>query len=103
MRALTHWRWHLDEVYVKISGEMHYLWRAVDHQGEVLGSFASKTRDEAEALKCRTKLMKLHDKAKAITTDGLSCHRTAMKELGDAEKKVVENHTFLSGDGKWPC
>ena len=34
MRSFTHWRWHLDEVYVKINGEMHYLWRAVDHEGE---------------------------------------------------------------------
>jgi putative transposase len=45
MRAYTPWRWHLDEVYVKLNGEMHYLWRAVDHEGEVLESFASKTRD----------------------------------------------------------
>jgi putative transposase len=50
MRAHTHWRWHLDEVYVKINGEMHYLWGAVDHEGEVLESFASKTRDKAAAL-----------------------------------------------------
>ena len=28
MRSYTHWKWHLDEVYVKINGEMHYLWRA---------------------------------------------------------------------------
>ena len=34
----AHWRWHLDEMYVKINGEMHYLWRAVDHEGEVLES-----------------------------------------------------------------
>jgi hypothetical protein len=40
MRAHTPWRWHLDEVYVKINGELHYLWRAVDHEGEVLESFA---------------------------------------------------------------
>ena len=38
MRQHTHWKWHLDEVYVKINGEMHYLWRAVDHEGEVLES-----------------------------------------------------------------
>lgn len=31
MRALPHWRWHLDEAFVKINGEQHYLWRAVDH------------------------------------------------------------------------
>ena len=36
MRGYPHWRWHLDEVYVKINGEMRYLWRAVDHEGEVL-------------------------------------------------------------------
>lgn len=42
MRAYTHWRWHLDEVYVKINGEMHYLWRAVDHEGEVLESLSAR-------------------------------------------------------------
>jgi putative transposase len=36
MRQHTHWRWHLDEVYFGINGEMRYLWRAVDHEGEVL-------------------------------------------------------------------
>ena len=35
MRGLRHWRWHLDEMYVKLNGEMVYLWRAVDHEGEV--------------------------------------------------------------------
>lgn len=39
------WRWHLDEVFVKINGETHYLWRAVDHEGEFLESFVSKRRD----------------------------------------------------------
>ncbi len=33
LRALPRWRWHLDEVFVKINGEMNYLWRAVDHGG----------------------------------------------------------------------
>jgi putative transposase len=32
----SNWQWHLDEVYVKINGERFYLWRAVDHEGEVL-------------------------------------------------------------------
>jgi hypothetical protein len=36
MRQFTHWRWHLDEMYVRINGEMRYLWRAIDHEGEVL-------------------------------------------------------------------
>ena len=37
-RSYSNWQWHLDEVFVKINGETHYLWRAVDHEGEVLGS-----------------------------------------------------------------
>ena len=40
------WRWHLDEVFVKIHGEQHYLWRAVDHEGEVLERFVTKRRDK---------------------------------------------------------
>lgn len=54
----SRWRWHLDEMFVKINDELHYLWRAVDHEGEVLESFMSKTRDTASALKFLKKLMK---------------------------------------------
>jgi transposase-like protein len=32
MRSHTHWRWHLDEVFVRINGKQKYLWRAVDHE-----------------------------------------------------------------------
>ena len=42
-----HWRWHLDEMFVKINGETHYLWRAVDHEGEVLEAVVTKRRDKA--------------------------------------------------------
>jgi putative transposase len=41
MRACRQWRWHLDEVYVKINGVTHYRWRAVDHEGEVLESIVA--------------------------------------------------------------
>ena len=71
MRSNGHWRWHLDEVYVKINGQMHYLWRAVDHEGEVLESFAAKERDEKAALKFMKKIMKRRGCAEAVTTDGL--------------------------------
>ena len=60
MKVVTHWRWHLDEMYVKINGERHYLWRAVDHEGEILESFATKTRDKAAALTCMKKALKRH-------------------------------------------
>ena len=43
------WRWHLDEVFVKINGEKHYLWRAVNYGGEVLEAVATRTRDKAAA------------------------------------------------------
>jgi Transposase and inactivated derivatives len=36
MRGYPQWRWHLDEVFVKVNGKLCYLWRAVDHEGEVL-------------------------------------------------------------------
>mgnify|MGYP002527783006 FL=1 len=51
LRAYSNWQWHLDEVFVKINGETHYLWRAVDHEGEVLESFVTKRRDRKAALK----------------------------------------------------
>ena len=50
-------KWHLDEVFVKINGERHYLWRAVDHEGEVLESYVTKKRDKKAALKFMKKAM----------------------------------------------
>lgn len=44
-----HWQWHVDEVFVRINGEPHYLWRAVDHEGEILESYVTKTRNKATA------------------------------------------------------
>jgi putative transposase len=89
MRAYTHWRWHLDEVYVRINGEMRYLWRAVDHEGEVLESFVTKTRDKAAALKFMKKAMKRHGRPKAVVTDGLRSYRAALNDLGNADRQEV--------------
>ena len=84
MRAYTHWQWHLDEDYVKINGEMHYLWRAPLHKGEVLKSFVTKARDKAEALQFINKTMKRHGRSKAVLTDDRRSYRAAMKEIGNA-------------------
>ncbi|WP_091741329.1 IS6 family transposase [Phenylobacterium immobile] len=89
LRQHTQWRWHLDEVYVKINGEMHYLWRAVDHEGEVLESFASKTRDKAAALKIIKRLMKRYGKPQAIVTDGLRSYGAALKEIGNVDRQEI--------------
>ena len=88
MGAYTHWRWRLDEVYVKIAGQMHYLWRAVDHEGEVLESFATKTRDKAAALAFMKRMMKRHGRPQAVVTDGLRSYGAAMREIGNADRQV---------------
>ena len=92
MRQHTHWRWHLDEVYVRINGEMRYLWRAVDQEGEVLESFVTKERDKAAALKFIKKTMKRHGRPNAIVTDGLRSYGAALKELGGTARHEVGRH-----------
>ena len=82
MRALSGCRWHLDEVFVKINGERHYLWRAVDQEGEVLEAFVSKKRDRKAALKFLRKLMKRYPRPDASITDRLRSYRAALRELG---------------------
>ena len=47
----SNWKWHLDEVFVKINGERHYLWRAVDHEGEVLERYVTKKERQKSSFK----------------------------------------------------
>jgi putative transposase len=89
MRGIRHWRWHLDEMYVKLNGEMVYLWRAVDHEGEILESYVTKTRDKKAALTFMKKALKRHGSPEAITTDSLRSYGAAMNELGNREKQEV--------------
>jgi putative transposase len=90
MRQHHQWRWHLDEMYVKLNGEMVYLWRAVDHEGEVLESYVTRTRDKAAALTFMKKMLKRTGcSPDAITTDGLRSYKAAMTELNCAEKQEV--------------
>ena len=74
------WRWHLDEMFVKINGETHYLWRAVDHEGEVLESYVTKTRDKKTAMKFLKKAMSKHGCPEVIVTDLLRSYGAAPKE-----------------------
>ena len=79
----SNWRWHLDEVFVKINGEIHYLWRAVDHEGEVLEAFVSKRRNRKAALTFLKKIMKRYGQPYVIVTDKLRSYRAAMKQIGN--------------------
>jgi putative transposase len=83
----SHWRWHLDEIFVKINGERHYLWRAVDHEGEVLESFVTKARDKKAALKFLKKAMRKHGRCERYVTDKLRSYGAAMKDLGVEERR----------------
>ena len=89
MRGNAHWKWHLDEVYAKINGEMRYLWRAVDHEGEVLESYVTKTRDKAAALSFIKRAMKRHGQPQTVITDGLRSYGAAMKEIGNTDRQEV--------------
>jgi putative transposase len=89
MRGFRQWRWHLDEMYVKLNGEMVYLWRAVDHEGEILESYITRTRDKDAALTFMKKTLRRHGAPAAITTDGLRSYRAAMNELGNEEKQDI--------------
>ena len=75
------WPWHLDEVFVKINGKTHYLWRAVDHEGEVLESYVAKKRDKKAELKFVKNSMRKHGKSERLTTDRLRSYGAALKEM----------------------
>ena len=84
----SNWQWHLDEVFVKINGERFYLWRAVDHEGEVLECFVTKRRNKAAAKKFLIKAMRKHGSPKIITTDKLTSYGAAFREIGVADRQL---------------
>jgi len=92
MRAFSSWRWHVDEVFVKINGERHYLWRAVDHEGEVLDAVVTKRRNKKAALKFLRKLMRRYGRPQEIVTDRLQSYRAALREIGGLD---------LQSTGRW--
>ena len=84
----SNWQWHLDEVFVKINGERFYLWRAVDHEGEVLECYVTKRRNKSAAKKFLIKIMRKHGSPKIITTDKLASYGAAFREIGIADRQL---------------
>lgn len=80
-------RWHLDEIFVKINGEWHYQWCAVNHEGEVLKSYVTKTRDKRAALKFLKKAMRTHGQPHVIVTDKLRSYGAALREIGSDKRQ----------------
>jgi transposase-like protein len=75
--------WHLDEMVVRIAGETVYLWRAVDHEGEVIDVLVQRRRDKKAALKLMRKLLKKQGFAPAVVvTDKLRSYGAAFREIG---------------------
>lgn len=108
-RCYSQWRWHVDKVLVRINGKTHYLWRAVDHEGEVLEVFSSKRRDREATLSYLKPAMKRYGGPQEAVTDRLLSYRAAMLAIGNADvhtcgrwlKKRAENlhQPFRRRDG----
>ena len=74
---------------MKINGETHYLWRAVDHESEVSESIVTKRRDRQAALKLLKKKMKRYDKPEVIVIDRIKSYGAAMKVIGNARRQMT--------------
>jgi putative transposase len=75
-------KWHLDEVFLTIRGERHYLWRAVDQDGNVHDIFVQRRRDKQAAKKFFRKLLKgLAYIPRVIITDKLKSYDAAKREI----------------------
>jgi transposase-like protein len=75
-------RWHLDEMVVRIAGKLMYLWRAVDHEGEVLDMLVQRRRDTKAALRLMRKLLKKQGFApRLLVTDKLGSYGSAFRQL----------------------
>jgi putative transposase len=74
-------RWHLDEVFLEIKGQLHYLWRAVDQDGDVLDILIQNSRDKRAAKKFFRKLLKgLRYVPRVIVTDKLRSYGAGKAE-----------------------
>jgi putative transposase len=80
--ARTGDKWHLDEVFLKINGKLHYLWRAVDQHGNVLDILVQSRRNKQAAKKFFRKLLKgCQYVPRVLITDKLASYGAAKKEL----------------------
>nr|WP_241765249.1 transposase [Hyphomonas beringensis] len=88
----SQWQWHLDKVFVKIRCQTNRLWRAVDHEGEVLESFVTKTRDKASVLRFMRKAMKRYSNPKVVVTGKCPSYRAARNMIGSERRQETGRH-----------
>ena len=89
-RAYSIWRWHLDETFVWINGKRICLWRAVDHESEVLKVFAKRRRDRRAVLNFLRRAMKRYCRANCMVTDRLRSYGAAMKAIDIQERQICD-------------
>lgn len=86
-------QWYIDEVFVKINGKQHYLWRAVDQDGCELDILLTKKRDKKSAVKFFKKLFKGQiQQPRKITTDKLTSYKAALHDLGGKTTHITKQY-----------
>ena len=86
-------QWHLDEVFLKSNGQIHYLWRAVDQDGDVLDILVQSRRDKKAAKKFFRKLLKgLRYVPRVIVTDKLRGYSAARTEVIPSVERVQQKY-----------
>jgi putative transposase len=93
--------WFLDEVFVKICGELHYLWRAVDQDGDTIDILVQKRRNKKAAIRFYRKLLKGQKFSPIrVTTDKLksyaAAHREVMPSVVHRTQQYENNRAELS-------
>ena len=90
-------KWFLDEVEIKIKGEIFYLWRAVDQHGDVLDVLVQKRRNKREAKSFLKKLVKVYGcDPRVMITDKLHSYGAAKKEAMQRFKSPHHAQRFCS-------
>jgi putative transposase len=92
--------WHLDEVFIRISGQQHYLWRAVDQDGDVIDILVQPRRDQRAAERFFRRLLRTQGKPFRIITDRLRSYsaavRTILCEVPHTTKRYANNRVEVS-------
>ena len=81
---------------MKVNGKLCYLWRAVDHEGEVLETVVTAKRDKAAAVRFLKRIMKKYGRPRSVVTDGLCSYAAAMKDIGIADRHVVGRRSTIA-------
>lgn len=86
-------RWFLDEVFLTIRGKLHYLWRAVDQDGDVIDILVQKRKDKKAALRFFKKLLKQQGRVPfELMTDKLKSYAAAKKEIMPSVNHIQERY-----------